>query len=177
MPHFINVHDDTSVAPTIMSTHDPSNSISDSDIESLLKQSHLPKYRGTANSDLDEFLFKLEASLDHPSIKSIHRQLSTTAENAHFSRNLYKLLCVCLSGEAISPFVHNNKYRNKGVEIFALSTAGLLLLVNHMMKVFLSCVSYVASMTTLKPPELRIPMDPSVGMQWNWTTVSRRLSE
>lgn len=70
-PTYINYSDDSNSVTLSHSVNESSNT-SEHDIETLLKQSYLPKYKGNASSDLDEFLFKLEASLDHPSIQSVH---------------------------------------------------------------------------------------------------------
>lgn len=76
-PPYINIDKDTTTAPTLQSAQDSSASNSGQEIESLIKQSHLPKYRGDVSSNLDEFLFKLDAFLDRPSIKSVYTHRAT----------------------------------------------------------------------------------------------------
>ncbi len=77
----------------------------------------LPKYSGKPNEDITEFIYKLNVFLKHPSIGKCHLNASTNDTNAEQSRNLAALLSLCLHGHAISSFIDNPLYEDKGIEM------------------------------------------------------------
>lgn len=77
----------------------------------------LPKYTGKQCDDINEFIYKLRVFLNHPSIDNCHLHHCTTETIAEQSKNLAALLSMCLSGNAISPFIDNPLYDHKGIEM------------------------------------------------------------
>ena len=82
---------------------------------SIMKERNLPKYTGS--EDLSIFLHKLKPLLDRPEISNCHLDEKTTIGNAQCSANLATLLWVCLDGDALSPFVNNDTFIDKGIEM------------------------------------------------------------
>ena len=78
----------------------------------------LPKYSGKYKDDVNEFIYKFRIFLNHSSINNCHLDLSTTDSNRKNSKNLAALLSFCIHGNALSPFIDNPKYNNKGIEMF-----------------------------------------------------------
>ena len=78
----------------------------------------LPKYAGEKNEDINAFFYKLRIFLSCPSINNCHQQKQTTDENIQESKNLRTLLGLCLSGEALHPFLANTRFDNKGIEMY-----------------------------------------------------------
>ena len=83
--------------------------------ESIMKEQNLPKYTGT--EDLSIFLHNLKPLLECPEISNSHLDNSTTPLSPHISANLAALLWVCLDGDALAPFVNNDTYTDKGIEM------------------------------------------------------------
>ena len=113
IPQCVNVSDQDT-------TH--TNTISDDSqlaIPFLSASSHkaLPKYPGNANTDINEFIYKLKPFLQHKSIDNCHLLSSTTEEVAEQSKSLAALLSMCLSGPALSPFIDNPTYDDQDIEI------------------------------------------------------------
>ena len=77
----------------------------------------LPKYSGHSTSDINEFIYKLKPFLQHKSIDNCHLLSSTTDAAVKQSKNLAALLSMCLSGPALSPFIDNPTYDDKGIEM------------------------------------------------------------
>ena len=77
----------------------------------------LPKYSGKPNEDITEFVYKLNVFLKHQSIGKCHLEPCTNDTNAEKSKNLAALLSLCLHGHAISSFIDNPLYKDKGIEM------------------------------------------------------------
>ncbi len=77
----------------------------------------LPKYSGKPNEDTAEFIYKMNVFLKHPSIGKCHLDASTNDTNAEQSKNLAALLSLYLHGHAISSFINNPLYEDKGIEM------------------------------------------------------------
>lgn len=77
----------------------------------------LPKYSAKPKEDVNEFIYKLRIFLQHPSINNCHLHSKTTAANKDKSKNLAALLSLCISGNALSPFIDNAKFDDKGIEM------------------------------------------------------------
>ena len=77
----------------------------------------LPKYSGKPTEDISEFIYKLKPFLRHGSIDNCHKQDGTNSSNAEQSKNLASLLSMCLTGNAISSFVDNPDFDDKGIEM------------------------------------------------------------
>ena len=78
----------------------------------------LPCYSGKKNEDINAFFFKLCIFLSHPSISNCHTQKHTTCSNYVESKNLSTPLGLCISGEALHPFLVNSRFDNKGIELY-----------------------------------------------------------
>ena len=77
----------------------------------------LPKYSAKVRVDINEFIYKLRIFLQHPSINNCHLDEATTEANAEQSRNPAALLSMCLSGNAIAPFIDNPRFDDHGIEM------------------------------------------------------------
>ncbi len=105
-----------SQVPSDVSYSHQSNISTASDFHaSIMKDRNLPKYSG--KEDLSIFLHKLKPVLDRPDINNCHLDHGTTPDNAHYSSNLATLLWVCLEDDALAPFVNNDSFTNKGIEM------------------------------------------------------------
>jgi hypothetical protein len=78
----------------------------------------LPKYSASDDEDINQFIFKLKMFLSHPSINNCHLHKSTTTHNSYQSSNLAKLLTLCISGDALSPFINDDTFNDKGIEMY-----------------------------------------------------------
>ena len=78
----------------------------------------LPKYSAKPTEDFNEFVYKLRTFLTDPCIDNCHLDPSTTPHNAIRSKCLASLLGLCISGDAISPFINNTTFDDKGIEMF-----------------------------------------------------------
>ena len=110
VPHKVEVND---VATTSTSTE------SNGATPFLSAASHkaLPKYAGKTTDDINEFIYKLRPFLQHPLIDKCHLDASTDSTNAKQSKFLAALLSMCISGHALSPFIDNPFYDDKGIEM------------------------------------------------------------
>lgn len=77
----------------------------------------LPKYSAKHHDDINEFICKLRVLLNHSSNNNCHLHSSTTETKAEQSKNLAALLSMCLSGNALSPFMDNPAYDHNGIEM------------------------------------------------------------
>ena len=77
----------------------------------------LPKYSAKPKEDINKFIYKLRIFLQHPSIDNCHLDSHTTSINKDKSKNLAALLSLCLGGNALSPFINNSKFDDKGIEM------------------------------------------------------------
>ena len=77
----------------------------------------LPKYSATPADDINEFIYRLQVFLDHPSIDNCHMDSKTDDSNRDKSKNLATLLSLCISGNALSPFIDNSSFTHKGIEM------------------------------------------------------------
>ena len=110
------------VIPTQVSfnSNDPSLDHGSSTLPFLssISSKALPTYSGKASEDINEFLYKLKIFLNHPSIDNCQKDSSTTHLNAIKSKNLAtSLLGLCISYDTLSPFINNEIFKDKGVEI------------------------------------------------------------
>ena len=64
-----------------------------------------------------EFLFKLRPFLAHDSIDNCHLNPSTDDSNKDKSKHLANLLGLYISGNALSPFIDNPTFEDKGIEM------------------------------------------------------------
>ena len=110
------------VIPTHVSLHskDTSSSNTDSTTLSFLSSTlskALPTYSEKSSEDINEFLYKLKIFLNHPSIDNCHKESSTTTLNFQKLKNLSTLLGLCISGDVLSPFIDNQFFEDKGIEM------------------------------------------------------------
>ena len=82
------------------------------------KTDMLPKYSGKASEDINEFAYKLRIFLSDPSIDNCQREKTTNSTNHQKSIHLARLLDLCISGDALSPFINNLQFQDKGIEMF-----------------------------------------------------------
>ena len=109
------------VIPTHVSLHSKDTS-SDTDSTTLpflssTSSKALPTYSGKSSEDINEFLYKLKIFLNHPSIDNCHKDPNTNTLNFQKSKNLSTLLGLCISGDALSPFIDNPFFEDKGIEM------------------------------------------------------------
>ena len=113
-----------SKVPTKVRTHDlvthNTTSTESADATPFLSASSnkaLSKYSAKPRDDINEFIYKLRVFLNHPYIDNCHLHSSTTETNADQSKNLAALLSMCLSGNALSPFIDDLAYDHKWIEM------------------------------------------------------------
>ena len=105
---------DNKIPSDVSYSHNSVTSTTSDFHSSIMKERNLPRYTG--KEDLSIFLHKLKPLLERPDINNCHLDPSTTLNNMQHSTNLATLLWVCLDN-ALSPFVNNDLYINKGIEM------------------------------------------------------------